>query len=110
MSKYSLGMTFTGIYDHEAAIWCSENGFKIQEIEKDENGERVFQISECSIPTTALINILKEELKSSDYKIIKCYELDLVGEPMPYNILDLHEERQSIRDQIKNLETQITNL
>lgn len=46
---------------------------------------------------------LQEELASSDYKIIKCYESFLVTEDMPYDIHSIHVERQNIRDKINEL-------
>lgn len=49
---------------------------------------------------------LKNKLKSDDYKIIKCYESSLVGEPLPYDIEELHAKRQKIRDEINMLEAQ----
>lgn len=52
------------------------------------------------------INKLKNLLSSSDYKIIKCYEYRLVGNVDPYDIIMIHKERQAIRDQINELESQ----
>lgn len=52
----------------------------------------------------AQINNLKEQLASTDYKIIKCTECSMVGEEMPYNVNELHAERQAIRDEINLLE------
>jgi hypothetical protein len=50
------------------------------------------------------IEILKAELAETDYKIIKSYEYQLVGLPLPYDIEALHSERQAIRDRINQLE------
>lgn len=50
------------------------------------------------------IDDLKQQLNSTDWKIIKCYEYQLIGEELPYNILELHTERQRLRDSINNLE------
>lgn len=50
------------------------------------------------------INTLKKELESTDYKIIKCSECQLLGQPMPYDVAELHEQRQAIRDEINKLE------
>lgn len=49
----------------------------------------------------------KEALAASDYKIIKCYEASLLGNPLPYDIESLHAERQGYRDKINELETTI---
>lgn len=47
---------------------------------------------------------LKAQLDSTDYKIIKCSECSLAGVEMPYNIVELHSQRQAIRDEINKLE------
>ena len=47
---------------------------------------------------------LKSQLESTDYKIIKCSEAQLVGEELPYDIVALHAERQALRDKINELE------
>ena len=47
---------------------------------------------------------LKKQLQSTDYKIIKCSECQLVGEEMPYDVAALHAERQAIRNEINKLE------
>ena len=51
------------------------------------------------------INELKEQLSESDYRVTKCYECSLVGKTLPYDIQELHTERQSIRDEINRLES-----
>ena len=43
---------------------------------------------------------LKSKLHDTDYMIIKSYEYALAGLPLPYNIEELHAQRQNIRDQI----------
>lgn len=50
------------------------------------------------------INELKNELNATDYKIIKCSECNLAGEPLPYDIKQLHAQRQEIRNKINELE------
>lgn len=50
------------------------------------------------------IDELKAQLSASDYKVIKCMEAQLSGEEMPYDIQEIHAERQAIRDQINELE------
>ena len=51
------------------------------------------------------IAALKAELASTDYKIIKCSEAQLVGKELPYDIIALHSERQAPRDRINELES-----
>ena len=40
------------------------------------------------------------ELAEGDYKVIKCMEAFLCGEPLPYDIAALHAERQALRDKV----------
>lgn len=53
------------------------------------------------------IDDLKLKLASTDYKITKCYEYSLVGKELPYDIVSLHEEKQSYRDEINSLEEEM---
>ena len=55
------------------------------------------------------IESLKSELQESDYKVIKCAEAMAVGAEMPYNMTELHKERQSLRDKINKLESEVQN-
>ena len=47
---------------------------------------------------------LKRQLQSTDYKVIKCSECQLLGKEMPYDVAELHAERQALRDKINELE------
>ncbi len=51
------------------------------------------------------IATLKAKLSATDYRVIKCAECQLVGEPAPYDLAELHRERQTLRDRINQLET-----
>lgn len=53
------------------------------------------------------IQALKDSLAESDYQITKCYEASLIGEPLPYDIVALHTQRQQQRDKINELEATI---
>ena len=55
----------------------------------------------------AKIDAKKAELDSTDYKIIKCSEYQLAGLESPYDITELHTERQALRDEINQLETEL---
>lgn len=55
------------------------------------------------------INELKAQLEATDYKVIKCYEYDAVGMEIPYNVEELHSERQAIRDVINEKEHEIND-
>ena len=47
---------------------------------------------------------LKDQLAQGDYKIIKCAEAQLTGEPMPYDVATLVAERNAMREEINTLE------
>lgn len=66
-----------------------------------------WEIKVDPVVTQERIDALKAELAESDYKVTKCYEASLVGESLPYDIEELHRERQSIRDEINHLESLI---
>lgn len=71
----------------------------------DEDYEEVLLYIPNPVKTTAQqIRELKAQLSATDYKIIKCSECQLLGQEMPYDVVELHKERQAIRDQINQLE------
>lgn len=49
----------------------------------------------------------KNKLAESDYKVIKCYEYSLAGLDLPYDVTELHAEREAIREEIRTLEEKI---
>ena len=58
----------------------------------------------------AQINAIKEQIRSTDYQIIKSYEYSLVGKETEYDIVALHTERQAQRDQINALQEQLAEM
>ena len=52
----------------------------------------------------AKIKELQSELNESDYKVIKCNEYKLAGLELPYDIEELHKQRQVLRDEINKLQ------
>jgi hypothetical protein len=69
--------------------------------------EEEYQVRKANDPVPPEVEIekLKTQLTETDYKIIKCSEYQLAGQPLPYDIQALHTERQALRDQINTLET-----
>ena len=59
---------------------------------------------DCIVPNSVKIRRLKAQLAATDYKVIKCSECQLLGQEMPYDVAELHAERQAIRDEINKLE------
>lgn len=68
----------------------------------EKNGKVV--MSWEAYPNYEEIGKLKKNLTATDYKVIKCYEASLIGADMPYDAMELHKERQEIRDEINRLE------
>lgn len=55
------------------------------------------------------IESLKSELQDSDYKVIKCAEAICLNAELPYDMTELHNERQALRDRINELESEVQN-
>jgi hypothetical protein len=86
------------------AIYHGCKSLNLTESQIAEISER-FGLNRSQEPTPQeQIKVLKEELASTDYKVIKCYEYSLAGLELPYDITLLHEEREAIREQIRELE------
>lgn len=62
------------------------------------DGWEVYEPVIAAVPEVDPEDLAIGELNSSDYKIIKCMEAFLCGEPLPYDIVSLHAERQGLRD------------
>lgn len=58
----------------------------------------------------AEIEALKASLSDTDYQVIKCYEANLIGATLPYDIETLHAERQAIRDKINEKEAELATI
>ncbi len=85
-----------------------EQGLPIVEFESAWNGDLYEKGYAPAKPEEEIkkehIAELKEQLDSTDYKIIKCSECSLAGAELPYDIAELHAQRQAIRDEINELE------
>lgn len=47
---------------------------------------------------------------TGDWKVIKCYEASLQSLPLPYDINDLMEKRQQMRNRINEIQEQLKEL
>ena len=45
-----------------------------------------------------------------DWKVVKCYEAKLQDKPMPYDLEELMEERQKVRNRINELQEELEAL
>lgn len=111
---------FTGIYVVNGEL---EGGIEVNELppEKDNNKMLAYKLeknkwvfdeskyqeilnAEAEEEKQAKIKELQSELNESDYKIIKCNEYELAGLELPYDIEELHKQRQALRDEINKLQ------
>lgn len=81
------------IDNEEKFAWTDEDLETVQMYVPDRQKSRQEQVRE-----------LKSRLSATDYKVIKCSECQLLGLEMPYDMAQLHSQRQAIRDQINQLE------
>ena len=89
-----------------------EDGYVVK-IKPYDAGDRISFSYEKVVDVSARrdeIERLKTELSGSDYKVIKCYEANMLGEDLPYNAQELHQERQILRDRINALERELESL
>lgn len=78
---------------------------------KDIDGTTFEEIFEEYIPehietTEEKLIILKARLLETDHMVVECYEHSMLGKEMPYDIVALHEERQAIKTEIENLQSE----
>lgn len=111
---------FTGNY---AKIGDIEGGIEVKELPPEEDSKKMLAYKlenknwvfdenkyqeilnqETEEEKQAKIKELQSELNESDYKIIKCNEYKLAGLELPYDIEELHTQRQALRDEINKLQ------
>lgn len=82
-------------------------------------GSKVIEVEDIAYEPTreeiiaekqAVIDALKAQIAESDYKVIKCAEAQLMGEELPYNVVELHEQRQALRDKINKIEVELEKM
>lgn len=85
------------LYQDESGKWCkrtiadtTESNTATEPTAEDKARQRIAE--------------LEEQLRSNDYKVIKCFEAQATGGKMPYDIAKLHAERESKRAEINALQ------
>ena len=66
--------------------------------------ERARKAQEICNLTQDLVSPVSE---TGDWKVCKCYEAALVGAEAPYDVKELHQKRQAIRDKINALQAEL---
>lgn len=75
--------------------------------ERKENIERDMKRQELAKRISELEKKLSDSHEYGDWKIIKCYEASLKKEELPYDLDELMEDRQKIRDEINELQEEL---
>ena len=88
------------IYDARTGIYT----------EIEVSAEETTQIEQSRIREEAIQEIasLKADLSNTDYKITKCIEYQLAELELPYDVQELHTTRQTLRDRINELESEMS--
>lgn len=117
MSKFALNLSAEGrVLSATYAKYAPADAVKVDALPEGnlsdylyQDGEYVYSPIPATEPTTEeQIAELKAQLQATDYKVIKCSEAWMSGAEMPYDIVELHEQRQTLRDQINALEGGVT--
>ncbi len=92
-------------------IRCEDDSYRIKVTPYDAGDHIAFQYTTVFDKQRLKneIETRKKELSDSDYKIVKCYEASLLNNPLPYDVEELHQSRQRIRNEINQLESQVSN-
>ena len=95
------------IYQRFFDMQCCGKSLRIKNI----NGTTFEEIFEEYVPehietTEEKIIRLNARLLETDHMVVECYEHSMLGLEMPYDIVTLHEERQAIKTEIENLQSE----
>lgn len=112
MAKYALNLNSDGRILSATFAKYNPNGVLVDELPEGniadyryENGVYVHDpLPEPESSAAEQIAELKAQLEATDYKVIKCSEAQMAGAEMPYDVAELHAERQAIRNKINELE------
>ena len=61
------------------------------------------------VANSRTLKAYENKLTETDYKVIKCYEYSLIGLELPYNVEEVHAEREAIREKIRELEEKLSS-
>lgn len=96
------------VYTQEEAPTTMLSNFQSLELKYRDEGYQIlgyYEVVDNSPEKVAAeIERLKTELTSTDYQVIKAYEYTLANQPSPYDLSNLHLERQQLRERIRELE------
>ena len=104
-------LLYTTVYkkNEGGAQFSNDESVYVEPVIPEPTAEELAEIEERKRIETIQneIDDLKLQLEASDYKVIKCYEYGMVGLESPYDVQELHEQRQAIRDIINEKEAEL---
>lgn len=74
----------------------------------DENFKKISELEQEIRNLEASLTSVTSDI--GDWKISKCMEYQSIGMKSPYDIFELHEKRQAVRDKINELQDEINSL
>jgi hypothetical protein len=109
----SIGYVFVDLDEHPELTGEIRLGITVYSDGQFSESEEVSPEIEAGQQMAAMEGRLQElisMLGSTDYKVTKCYEAQLLSQPLPYDIQALSQERQSWRDEINEIQAEIASL
>lgn len=93
--EFEIGQVFTTTYPPQAAVWCNKHGDRyITEIEKDEQGNRRFQIVKVPDPTPE--ELAEQKLQQAKQERAKAVESIIVEvDGLKFNGDETSQDRMS---------------
>lgn len=82
-------------------------GMMLMEVAQDYAGAWYQADRVPSKPVRVQIEQLKTKLDETDYRVLKCWEAEKLGKEPPYNVIELCQEREFIRERIRKLEGEL---
>ena len=103
LNSYQFNSSFPGGINNET-MYAGEDCtiYDISDIPNDPDQKYYFKNYYYKVEKE--IDRLKKELSDSDYIVIKSYEATMIGQPVEYNMGEIHVSRQELRDKINELE------
>lgn len=95
---------------NDGSVWTELAPEIPEDVELTEEQKADMELRRQLAELNSRIVDLKNQISATDYRVLKTYEYSLIGKDAGYDIEALHEQRQMLRDEINNLEIQMTAL
>lgn len=85
-----------------------ENNEEITEPSPEEKEKLINDLTSEMLECKSRLSSFASDI--GDWKVIKCYEATMQSLPLPYDIIDLMEKRQQMRNRINEIQEQLKEL